>query len=330
MSAHAGALYALVRYQEDYPDAGNLKGIRQLAGFLNRQVIQLPHVPDALTVKPNPLKSKIAATTGERLSSSASTLCALATLEHLQPGSIATNTLRGLGHFLRLEEQQSGAFSSAAGTQPTHANPLATFSPGEAELAFLCLSSISDDPEWLIGAEAALQHGAALRAEGETPHQDPWSLIAASKYLKSRDSMMDPEMRKLLQEDARRFCNARLRQLDRLPEAVREAGALTPSASTSNTSLVLAGLVAALEILPENEQPIREHTRRACDRAIQFLVGVQLSSGPNQGAFPRIPAIARPGLVSEILEDPTVHIIEAQNALFALMLYDRVLGTGWF
>jgi hypothetical protein len=325
---HAEALLSLATYQKLYPKPGTLRVVQQAADTLRRESLSpLSGIPDALTLAPYVRSANTASSQTERLDATAIGLTALLAVEQVLPGSTSTNTLRGLGHFIRLQEREDGSFQSPSVANLYRAAPLAQFSPGEAARALLCLNDFNPNPEWWIGARAALVHEAKQGTETPARYTVPWSLIAIAKLLKRQETMLDPSVQKLLQEEARHFARLNLQQRDQLPPTARQAGALSANMSTAHTALLVQGLLAALSILPGGEQPLRENILRACDGGVQFLIHNQVKKGSDSGAFPRIPEPASSR--HDIIPDFSIHIFEAQHALMALIMYDQLTGANW-
>ena len=83
----------------------------------------------------------------------------------------------------------------------------------------------------------------------------------------------------------------------------------------------MEGLLAALTFLPDEQGELRREIRRAADRAMRFLLSVQVREGTLAGAIPRAASLNGQAPNSRTR---SVRIDYVQHALSAMMQYQAL------
>ena len=103
-----------------------------------------------------------------------------------------------------------------------------------------------------------------------------------------------------------------------------EFGAFRAGGQTCPTATRVEGMLAALEVIPPEQHPLRDLIILACRRATEFLVRAQIRDGELLGGMPRgtfiLPEISQEFVVSNARIDE-VRIDYVQHALSAMIMY---------
>lgn len=325
---HAGTLYAMSAYYQDYPHEELRSAILRGAGYLRDQAVRpVPDKPDTLAVWSLP---EVTGSDGPRLAKLGGTglgLVGLLGVEKIQPGFTSLSRLRSLGRFVLYMQKPDGSFYSkfipAQGGRSDAWQSL--FYPGEAALGLLILYEHDPAEQWLAAAYKALSFIARSREHDSEVPADHWALLATAQLLSLNSGWVSPPSRSLLLNHAAQICEVMLRAQIGESQPAHLRGGFSPTGETIPAAIYLEGMQAALTFLPQ-DHPIRERGESAVDRGITFLLNAQIRRGDLAGAFPRAVLAAPDAAQYPRIVDPSVtevRIDYVQHALSALNQYLR-------
>lgn len=283
---HAGSIYALGLYYDLSGDTRLREPMQRAAEFLQDCCIKpVPGHDNLLAVWSDqkmtgiynhPLVAKLG---GAGLA-----LTALMATEKAQHGSVDMNAARRLGKFVLYMQEPSGEFYSRyiPALTPSRQGHDLLYYPGEAALGLLTLYEQNPDPAWLSAAVRALTFLADSRVDSTDIPKDNWAIIASAMLLsKWPDKVSDEDTRKIYRHTAQVA-----RELLSDPpheQSPVTAGALESKGRTVPTAMRLEGVLAALQVLPEEYAPLKIRLKQAANCGIDFLLRSQIIEGTNGG-----------------------------------------------
>ncbi|MEO1015124.1 MAG: hypothetical protein AAFX08_08045 [Pseudomonadota bacterium] len=284
---HAGAIYALAEAYERQPDPEILAAMTRAGGFMKAEAIAgVPGEEDLLAVWSRDSLNKAGKPEQAKLGGAGLGLVALVSLERLSPGSTEIEDLRSIARFILFMQKKDGSFYSKyyAG-RGRDDSWTSLFYPGEAALGLLMLHEIDPNPAWVAGAADALDFLARSREGRPSVPIDHWALIASERLLAldQGDGSVD---RELIEAHAAQIVEEILRSRPALDEKAPIAS-FVADGRTTPTATRVEGLVAALNIIPEDRRALRRRSRHAIEEGVAFLVRAQVRDGPHRGATPR-------------------------------------------
>ncbi len=335
MLRHAGTMYALGMHHELTGDPASLAALHRAAIYLRdasfgpvadrddrRAVWSRPEVVGT----DNPIQAKLG---GAGLA-----LVAMLGLERIDSGSTDLNELRGLARFIRYMQKEDGGFHSkyvpSEGGRRDDWTSL--YYPGEAALGMVMLYEHDPDPAWLASAIDALDFLARSRRGQVVVPADHWALLATSRVMLSDipESRLPADRRQRLVQHAVQVVTSILDEQvidSREPLLI---GGFSPDGRTTPTATRLEGLLAALDIVPLEQEALRRRMHLAIQRGMTFSINAMVLNGEHAGAMPR--AISRqPDDGSDAVADfnrraREVRIDYVQHALSAMIQYVRAYG----
>jgi len=330
MLRHAGAIYALAMYDQEYPNEKTRRAIIRAAGFLkDKAIAPLPDRDDLLAVWSYPRIIGGDKPVQAKLGGTGLGLVALLSLEKIEPGSTPLEDLRRMGRFLLYMQKKDGGFYSkyipSQGGRDDSWTSL--YYPGEATLGLLMLYELDPALEWLQAAADSVAYLARTRSGKRLVEADHWALLATARLLPHYDHCQPPLPRTEIIEHAAQICESMLARTRQYPLSSINRGSLSPGGRIAPTATRLEGLLAALTFLPPERESIRQRIADKTTPAILFLLRAQVSRGKYKGGFPHtigpLPTwrdwISRPSN-SQATE---IRIDYVQHTLSALIQYDQ-------
>ena len=327
---HCGTVYSLGMARA-WRDAQEVDGtIRRAVRFLwdNGFIAGVPGQEGMLAIWDIPQKLGLAGGGGARIIAKlgGAGLGLLALAEDRRAGGETTlEQMQALGRFVLFMQREDGGFHSRYLPDTGYDTEFVSlYYPGEAILGLLRLYGLDGDRRWLEAAGRGLHYLASTRKEsGEYP-EDHWVLIASAEYLRYLPDYADsPVTHAQIIEHATGICRVMLRQQIVRGE-LAEFGSFRAGGQTCPTATRVEGMLAALEIIPQEQRPLRDLIMLACRRAAEFLVRAQIRDGELAGGMPRgtfvLPEISQEFIISNARLDE-VRIDYVQHALSALIMY---------
>lgn len=338
---HAGALYALGQFR-DYrrPGGEKLDRMEKVISAGNSFLRECLHPVvtdggmlavwsaeekmDSRALKGSPLVAKLGA----------SGLGLLALAAESAPPADTREKMQRIARFILSMQNPDGSFISriiAGKVDEDDFNSL--YYPGEAMLGLLTLYRLDHDPLWLAAAAKAMNALATRRMKEKRYPPDHWALIASRELWRLRGEWLPPAGDKTavaagltaagLCGHAAGICEAMLAEQCVFPCLPGEDGCFRPGGLTCPTATRVEGMVSAYMFLPQpGYGDLRHRLRRACARAVNFLLKAQVKDGALAGGVPRSSTddIIRNALGERARADE-IRIDYVQHALSALMLY---------
>jgi hypothetical protein len=287
---HAGTIYSLGMYHQEYPRREVRETMVRAAGFLKEKALRtvqtergpmlgILSTPE-LTGEPGPAEVKLG---GLGLG-----LVALLATEKVAPGTTPATELAELGRFVLYLQKPGGGFyckfvPSGPGRDDSW-NSL--YYPGEAALGLLMLYELDGQERWLRGATAALVHLADSRREQVFVPADHWALLATARLFDVARRERRTVPAELLSAHAAQICRAMLAQRPAYPQPGPAVGCLTADGRTCPTATRVEGMLAALAVLGADDERLRAEIATATSEAVAFLLRCQLREGPFAGGIP--------------------------------------------
>ena len=335
---HAGAIYALGQYEGAYPNTASLQAMKRAALFLKKASID--PIPEKFAPVPvrNDLLAvwSIPAVTGSgkpiqaKLGGTGLGLVALVSLENIAPGTTPLDYLRQMGNFIVFMQKKDGSFYSKF--YPHHGGKndqwTSLYYPGEAALGLIMLYELDPDPQWLQAAANAIAYLARLRKGRSQVAADHWALLATARLLPMYDRCRQPLPRAAIVNHAVQICESILKTAAHYPETSLSHGCLTDDGRTTPTAIRLEGLLAALDIIPDENKNLKKQMVISSHEGIGFLLRSQIQSGEYAGAIPRAIRLLPEGhakFTKSFNQRATeVRIDYVQHALSAMLQYQQL------
>lgn len=282
---HAGTLYAVRLYGEEYPEAQTLHAVRRrLAEYLMTHYLR--EIGGGMyTIASKPQEESLPEPQA-KLGACGLALIGLSDLA--AEGNADLKVLRGLGEFILFMQKKDGSFHSKYlySTQEIDPKFHSLYYPGEAALGLLCLHDADPQEKWLLGAKRALLYLADLRkAQDPVREFDHWAMLATEKLLAKPENSVTPE------EKARLTFHARQMAEMVLPTQVKNPGSLADGSLGGNirpcsNGTKMEGLAAIWQILHEEDPEFADEILNALERLGKFLANAQIQEGPLRGGIP--------------------------------------------
>jgi hypothetical protein len=335
---HAGAIYALGQYEAAYPDTATLQTMKRAALFLKKASID--PIPEKFA--PVPIRNdllavwSIPAVTGSekpiqaKLGGTGLGLVALVSLENIAPGTTPLEYLRQMGNFIIFMQKKDGSFYSKFYPQHGGKNDEWTslYYPGEAALGLIMLYELDPDPKWLQAAADAIAYLARLRKEKSQVAADHWALLATARLLPLYDRSRQALPKAAIVDHAVQISESILETAAHYPETSLAHGCLTDDGRTTPTAIRLEGLLAALDIIPDENRLLKKQIVISAREGIGFLLRSQVKSGEYAGAIPRairpLPENHAKFSKSFNRRATEVRIDNVQHALSAMLQYQQL------
>lgn len=320
---HAGAMHALAMLNRAHPDPQAVDAMVRAAKFLRQNYIGPGMRPGQLVVWSEPLADQLKTQQHDaELGATGLGLVALAEVRHVEPRAVPLEDLQALGRFLLFLQKDDGSFVNKYRAESGPVEDWESlFYPGEAALGFISLYEADQSREWLSAAGKALSFLAKSRTGRTNVPPDHWALIATARLLPYCDPVLCPgSFRAELTEHAVQVCNSILHEQFRGSAAVGIDGAFDPNGWTAPTATRLEGLLAALEFLPKDE--LRTKIEAVINRAIAFLLRMQIASGPYSGGMPG-------AFANRVLDSSEIRIDYLQHALCAWLRYQTLVQNAF-
>ncbi len=287
---HAGSIYALTVYDQNYPSLSTLNTLERAAGFLKKSAIgPLPAQTDLLAVWSHPEITGSEKQLQAKLGGTGLGLLALLGVEKRKPGTTTVDVLQKMGNFIIFLQKTDGSFYSKYIPEKGGKDDSWTslYYPGEAALGLLMLYEKDPAQRWLQAAANAIAYLARLRAGNHQMEADHWALLATAKLLPLYDRCQQPLPKRDILTHAIRICESILTRKSHFSKNTMEHGCLTDDGRTTPTAIRLEGLLAAQRFLPLEHKILRERIRVTAEEGIAFLIRSQIPSGEYAGGIPR-------------------------------------------
>jgi hypothetical protein len=335
---HAGAMHALVQYEAAHPDTATLQTIKRAATFLKKASIDM--IPEKFAPVPtrNDLLAvwSIPAVTGSgkpiqaKLGGTGLGLVALIGLERIAPGTTPLDYLRQMGNFIVFMQKKDGSFYSKF--YPHHGGKndqwTSLYYPGEAALGLIMLYELDHDPQWLQAAADAIAYLARLRRGKSQVAADHWALLATAKLLPLYDRCRQRLPEDAIVKHAVQISQSILETAAHYPETSPAHGCLTDDGRTTPTAIRLEGLLAVLDIIPDEKNMLKKQIVISAHEGIGFLLRSQIQSGEYAGSIPRAirPLPEKHAKFSKTFNRRAteIRIDYIQHALSAMLQYHRL------
>jgi hypothetical protein len=247
------------------------------------------------------------------------------------PALTPLDDLQRLGQFLLYMQKDDGGFYSKylphAGGRDEQWTSL--YYPGEAALGLVMLYERDHQPQWLDAALRALDYLARLREGRTTVEADHWAILATARLQHVCAEVDGGLLTTRLQQHVVQIAESMLAERPPHPPRSSLHGCFTDDGRTTPTATRLEGLLAALEVVPDNQHDLRTRMRSAITDGIEFLLRAYLPSGEHHGAMPRAIATLPPGHAAHSRSfnrrATEVRIDYAQHALSAMLAFSRAM-----
>ncbi len=290
MLRHAGTMYSLAVYHSQYPNAETCGALERSGKFLlDRAIGTVSPWQEMLAVWSPPELTYSGETLQAKLGGAGLALTALISAENAGVPVATIEELRGLGRFLVYLQKEDGSFYSkyipADGGRSDRWTSL--YYPGEAALGLLYLYERDAQTRWLQAAADAIAHLARLREGQDVVEADHWALLATAKLLPVYEECEPPIPRDAVITHAKQICNSIIRERPTFPAWSPLKGGFAADGRTCPTATRLEGLLAARQILPQDDVVLREQIDELIVEGIDFLMRSQVTSREYVGAIPR-------------------------------------------
>ncbi len=328
---HAGAVYALAQYCQGRPDPQVRTAMLRAATFLRRQCIApVAGNPNLLAVWSEPAITGKDEPRQAKLGGAGLALVALLSVEQIEPDFTPLDELRGLGRFLVFMQKSDGSFYSKFFPESGRSDAWQSmYYPGEATLGLLMLHEHDPAPQWWHTSTKALQDLARRGAEQKPTLPDQWFLLSVERWWPQAAAQSDPASRERILEHLRRLCRDMISDQQGQLGVPPIRGCYTPEGRSCPSATRLEGLLAALAVLPPEDEQLRQEIRRSVQLGLQFLLRCQRDVEPHLGAVTRVV----PGFVAVQLSAAEkkrageVRIDYVQHALSAMLAYERLFSS---
>ncbi|MFW6169966.1 MAG: hypothetical protein ACODAD_05705 [Planctomycetota bacterium] len=324
---HAGTIYALAQYCQHAESRRAKEAMIRAAGFLKQRCVgPIADNPNFLGVWSEPDLVGGDQRRQAKLGGTGLGLVALLCVEQVEPGVTSIEELRKLGRFLIFMQKSDGSFYSKFYPDIGRYDLWqSVYYPGEAALGLLMLYQRDPAQRWLHTATKALEDLARRGSRLSSPFPDQWYLLSLQQWFQLAGDQYDSTVQDRLLDHARRLCKSMVEDQKTQQGVVTLHGCFTPDGRTCPSATRLEGLLAALQYLPPEDEPLRRDVRQAIERGLPFLIRSQVTEGPHAGAIPRFtPGFTPPGprdATNTRLQE--VRIDYVQHALSAMIAYEQ-------
>jgi len=323
MVRHAGVMYALAMYEQEYPNAKTRETLVRAAQFLKKTIAPLAGKEDLLAVWSDPKVIGGKAPVQAKLGGTALGLVALASLEQIKPGTTSIDYLRKMANFIVFMQKDDGGFYSKYIPSRGGVNKkwVSLYYPGEATLGLSLLYKLDPNPVWMKTATNALAYLARLRANKTTVEADHWALLATAKWMPLHDKSF---LKPVIWQHAIQIVESMLLTRAKFPKNSMKHGGFIRDGRTTPTATRLEGLLAAMTILAPEEPLLQRCITYAVTHGLSFLLRAQVHSGEHKGAMPQaIPANSSRNNLSN-KKATEVRIDYVQHALSAMLQFEQI------
>jgi hypothetical protein len=320
---HAGTMYALAMYEQNYPEETTRDVLVRAAGFLKREAIApIPGRDDLLAIWSRPELTGWDDPVKAKLGGTALGLVALLSIEKSMPGTTSVDYLRKMGRFLLFMQEPDGSFYCQYIPKQGGKTALdsSLYYPSQAVLGLLMLYEKDPSPVWLQAAADGIDYLARTRSEKRLNRIDHWALLAIAKLWPLYGRCKQAPSREVILQQSIEFCERILAAKPKYWQESVEYGCLIYGGLTCPTATKSEGMLAALTFLPEENEILRERIATTATASISFLIRSQIRSGEYAGGIPW--ALRRFPSGDEV--DTEVRIDYVQHALSAMIQYRQL------
>lgn len=329
---HAGSIYSLTMYEEEFPAYETREVLERAVGFIKKKSIApLPEDSNLLAVwsypelngSKNPVQAKLGGT--------GLGLVALLSAEKVMPGTTSIDIMRKMGDFIIFMQKRDGSFYSKYIPSKGGRNDewISLYYPGEAALGLLMLYEKDPSQKWLDAAAKAIAYLARLRTGRSVVEPDHWALLATARLLPLYHRSSQPVPAEAILRHAIQISTTMLAAAGNTSSGSAPAGSLTGDGRTTPTSTRLEGLQAALTFLPRENEVLIDKIRKKASQGISFLINSQVTSGKYAGAMPHAVSLFPEGDPNRNGSDndraTEVRIDYVQHALSAMIQHRRIM-----
>jgi hypothetical protein len=328
---HAGTIYALCSYYQQYPSPELLAAIKRAGRYLQENCLKPFPNPDAgidtqssdnsetaWAIWSHPEVSSSVDGMEVKLGGSGLGLVALMSIEEIEPGFTPPAKLMGIGRGIATMQSSDGGFYSKYlfETQDYDPDFVSLYYPGEACLGLVMLHQQHPDPLWIKTASAGLKFLVESRRGKTSVPADHWALIATEKLIAVAKPQAD--FKDDLIAHAEQICEAIMKSQVYDLETPEYVGGYNQQGRTTPTATRLEGLLASLFFIPKSHS-IYPRIENSVNDGMSFLLSSHVNKGEFAGAFPgKIPSS-----MDRSPEATEVRIDYVQHAMSAMLQYLR-------
>ncbi len=325
---HAGAIYAMCMSYMEFPNDRLKDAILRSGSFIkNNTILPIPEDTTILAIW------SLAEIIGDndppevKLGGTGLGLIALASIELIQPGFTAMDTLKKLGDFLVYSQKPDGSYFSKYVPSKGGLNDdwTSLYYPGEAALGLMMLHSLDSNPKWRNAAARTIEYLAISREGRSSVPADHWALLASEKLWDLPDGSI-PVDRKLILQHTIQICSS-IMASQLLHSNNKRLGGFNRDGRVTPTATRCEGLLAAYSILPD-EIELKSRLRHRIKEGVHFLLRSQVKDGFFAGGFPYAvqPKYGSDSKTNAFNRRVTeIRIDYVQHAVSALIRYKRLV-----
>ncbi len=293
MLRHCGTIYSMGMAFQRKPAAKTEEAMLRAVSFIKRESLA-PLLPDSnlLAIWSSPELGGYRRQV--KLGGLGLGLVALCAMERARPGTTHLDTLRAVGQAIEHLQKADGGFYSKfyPGQRGRDDSWTSLYYPGEACLGLVMLYELDGNPRWLIAAGRTLGYLAESRKGQLHVPADHWALLASKRYLRHAAGAGSQLLAQLpppslVRGHAVEVVRAILRERWPFHTDPDLAGAAYIVGTTTPTATRLEGMIAALDVVPQERRRLRKTMFKAIDMGTAFLLRAQVREGEMAGAFPR-------------------------------------------
>ncbi len=287
---HSGTVYSLWLSYNFNKDPETLKTIKKASSYLQGCCIaSVPRQQDMLAVWSDPYTLSSPYFRQAKLGGAGLALVALSGLKSIDSDSVDIETLRKLAKFIQFMLKEDGNYYSKynflKGGRLDDWTSL--YYPGEAALGLAMLYEVDPDPKWINTSVKILNYLAESRKGKSKVPDDHWALLATNKIFKLSEKNKFDFPKQLFIDHALQICENIIRSKSKLN---KKTGVYQikdiKSDRIAPISTTLEGLLAAYEILPDENQALKVKIMQYAEQGTKFLLRSQIISGEFKGGFP--------------------------------------------
>ena len=326
---HAGAIFSLGMAHKRSASGDVRETMLRATEFLQKHALaEVSGTPDMAAIWSKPTLNHGEHGNEAKLGGTALGILALRATAAATTTTPPSEQLRRLGNFLLYMQNEDGSFRSIHVDDPAEKREFQSlYYPGQAALALAELYQLDQDTKWL---EAGLRGIAFLEHSQRSRHQprpDHWMLLAAARLLQVYDECPTPAIsRSAMFRHVTRTCNKMIQDQQPYLHDTKIAGCFVDDGRTTPSAIRLEGLLAALSIMGDDHQALKQEMQEAIIHGIRFLLRCQVLEGPYAGGIPCASEFIASGDPTRD-EEAKRHVAEiridyVQHALSAMIQYE--------